>query len=389
MPRLAEFVFELPDQLKKYVAADVKRDAKLMAAQGMLPLPPGDLVLILFAITKEDDEELETAATQSLVKMPENILKTICADVKIHPLILDFLARGLPPEAPLQEAVALNKSTHDETIVFQAGLPNKRLVDIISENQIRILRCPDIVDSLGENILAGHAQLERIIRFVEMETRRTGKDVPEKTPPPPEKAEQEEDEVPLAPEEAADDELGAVTMDEGEESPWAAMTFSDDLLKDHETETEEEEEEVEKSLYKQIQDMKISEKIKLALRGGGSARALLIKDSNKLVAAAVLKSPRITDSEIESISKSRGVAEDVIRAVASSREWTRSYGIKMNLVQNPKTPTPDAMRFLNFLRDKDLRDISRSKNVPNNIAAQAKRLLARKEEKARPGGKKH
>jgi hypothetical protein len=59
----------------------------------------------------------------------------------------------------------------------------------------------------------------------------------------------------------------------------------------------------------------------------------------------------------------------------------------MNLVQHPKCPMAESMRFMNHLRDKDLRDIARSRNVPSQISAQAKRLLQRKEQKSKPGGK--
>jgi hypothetical protein len=185
-----------------------------------------------------------------------------------------------------------------------------------------------------------------------------------------------------------EEEIEAVTVEEDGTSPWSRMTFGEELLK--ETGEELDLDNIEEgNLYQQIQKMKVSQKIKLALIGGTSARALLIRDSNKMVATAVMKSPRITDKEIETISRSRSVCDDVIRMIATNREWSKSYTVKMNLVQNPKTPQSEAMRFLNYLRDKDLRDLSKSRNVPNTVATQAKRLLARKEEKAKPGQKKH
>jgi len=388
MPALSQMEYTLPEQLKRFVGPQVKKEAKLAAARGILPLPPRDLVQILFMLTREDDQEIRQTAAKSLSKMPENILKSICEDKQAHPLITHFLARNLDPKSPLQETIALNPRTHDETIVFQAGLPSKRVVDIISENQMRILRCPPIVDSLAENVLTGHAQLERIIKFVEMETKKSGQmpagegmEVEVEEVEQPDKAEEE---IPAVTEGGDEDEISAVTM-EGE-SAWAKMTFDGDLLKDHKVENEEEEEEVEQSLYKKVQNMKVSEKIKLALMGGSQARSLLIKDANKMVSQAVLKSPRITDSEIEGISRSRSASDDVIRTIAGNRDWTKTYQVKLNLVNNPKTPLPEAMRFMNFLRDKDLRDLARSRNVPSNVATQAKRILQRKETKAKPGG---
>jgi len=395
MPSLAKMQYKVPDQLTRFVGSQAEKKQKLAAARGMLPLPPKDLAQVLFALTLETDPEINQVAGQSLVNMPENILKTVCEDQKSHPLIIEFLARSLEPESGLQEVLALNRTTHDETIAFQATLPIKRLIDIISENQIRILRFPDIVDSLSENPITGQAQLERIIKFVEMETRRAAKKAPagEGMEVEIEEAEEEQalvgeaqqDEVSTVTED--EDDISAVTIDDEGASAWAKMTFDSDLLKDHEVEDEEEEQELETNLNKKIQNMKISEKIKLALMGGSAARSILIKDSNKMVSVAAMKNPRITDSEIEGYSRSRSLTDDVIRMIAGSREWTRSYSVKLNLVQNPKCPLPDAMRFMNFLRDKNLRELARSKNVPSQISTQAKRMLQRKEQKGKPGAK--
>jgi hypothetical protein len=392
MPSLAQIRFEVPEHLRRFVGPEVKRDAKLLAARGMLPLPPRDLAYVLFGLSREADPDLKETAGQSLLHMPENILRGLIEDALAHPLLLDFMARNLALESSLQETVALNKNTHDETIVFQSGLTNKRLIDIISENQIRILRNPGIVDALAENILTGQAQLERIIRFVELETRRTRKaeagegmkvETEEDTGKP--EVEGAEDKV-EAVTSGGEEEVGAVTS--GEESPWARMTFDADLLRDHQALSEEELAEIENNLYKKVQNMKVSEKIKLAIMGGANARGLLIKDANKMVSCSVLKSPRITENEVEGFSRSRSVSDEVIRIIANSREWTRNYQIKINLAVNPKTPQSDAMRFLNYLRDKDLRDIARSKNVPGSVAGQAKRIIQRKDEKSKPGAKK-
>ncbi|MFO8056417.1 MAG: hypothetical protein R6V10_03890 [bacterium] len=393
MPKLADLEYKLPDHLLRFAGPEVKKEAKMTAARGMLPLPPQELAQVLFSLTREEDEELRQTASQSLLKMPGNILKNIATDKNTHPLILDFLARNHEGGNKLQEDIALNPSTHDETIVYQAGIGKKEVVDIISQNQARILRRPDIVDELADNPYMGQAQLDRILKFVEMEQRRLDKkqkeeasakqEAGEEEESGEEEVEEEEIEVPSVTE--GEEEIGAVT--EGEESPWAAMTFDQELLRDHKVEDEQEQEQVEKSLSKKIMNMKTSEKIKLAMTGGKSARAILIKDANKIVSTSVLKSPKITDNEVEGISRSKSLSDEVIRMVAGNRDWTKSYQVKYNLAVNPKTPVPDAMRFLNHLRDKDLRDIARSRNVPSQVATQAKRIIQRKEQKSKPGAK--
>ena len=132
------------------------------------------------------------------------------------------------------------------------------------------------------------------------------------------------------------------------------------------------------SLYHRILQMGVTEKIKLAMLGTREARDILVRDANKMVAVAVVKSPKIQESEIEAISKSRHVCEEVLRQIASNLDWVKSYTIKHNLVANAKTPLPIAMRFLPHLREMDLRRLARSKNISSVLATQARRVAETK-----------
>src|SRR5258706_10436649 len=62
---------------------------------------------------------------------------------------------------------------------------------------------------------------------------------------------------------------------------------------------------VEKSLLQRVATMTVSERIKLALHGNREARALLLRDSNKLIRRFVLKNPRVNDDEIIAVAKNR------------------------------------------------------------------------------------
>ncbi len=132
------------------------------------------------------------------------------------------------------------------------------------------------------------------------------------------------------------------------------------------------------SLYHRILQMGVADKIKLALFGNKEARDILIRDPNKIVALSVIKSPKIMDAEVDAISKSRHVSEDVLRHIAGTKEWIRSYSIKMNLVENAKTPIPIAMKILSQIREPDLRKLAKNKNVSQVIATQARRLAETK-----------
>jgi ABC-type thiamine transport system substrate-binding protein len=94
-----------------------------------------------------------------------------------------------------------------------------------------------------------------------------------------------------------------------------------------------------------------------------------------------MQSPKITDNEIETISRSRSISDDIIRQIANNNEWTRNYMIKANLVNNTKTPLPVAMRFLNFLTPRDVQQVSRSKNVAAPVATAARKLLKKRSDR--------
>jgi hypothetical protein len=127
--------------------------------------------------------------------------------------------------------------------------------------------------------------------------------------------------------------------------------------------------------------MTVSQKIRRAVLGTGAERMLLIRDTNRLVAAAAASSPQMTDTEAAIVAANRNISEDVLRIIAMNRNFTRSYQVKHNLVTNPKTPLTFSARLLPHLRDNDMRALTKSKNVPANIQALARQQVMRKQEK--------
>jgi hypothetical protein len=127
-----------------------------------------------------------------------------------------------------------------------------------------------------------------------------------------------------------------------------------------------------------LSQMTVSQKIRLALLGNASHRALLIRDPNRLVAMAAIKSPSVTEQEVGVLSQSRAVAEDVVRFIADNRDWTKSYVVKVNLVNNPKCPLSQSLRFLAHLRPGDLKSLVNNKNVPQALSSAARQILQRR-----------
>jgi len=134
-----------------------------------------------------------------------------------------------------------------------------------------------------------------------------------------------------------------------------------------------------RSLYAQILTMKVGQKIKLALRGNHDARMILIRDTNKLIRRFVLLNPRISDNEIIGIAKNKSADDELIRMVTERREWMRNYQVRLGLATNPKTALPVALRQIPTLDERDVRNIAKSKNVPQAVAAHARRLIFTKQ----------
>jgi hypothetical protein len=134
-------------------------------------------------------------------------------------------------------------------------------------------------------------------------------------------------------------------------------------------------------LHARLAQMTVSQKIRRAMLGTAAERLLLVRDSNRLVAQAAVKSPSLQENEVMRISASRNVGEDVLRTIAMDREWTRSHQIKLNLTQNPRTPFAFAAKLIPHLREHELKAIARSKNVTGAVAQAAGQWLSRRNPK--------
>lgn len=127
-----------------------------------------------------------------------------------------------------------------------------------------------------------------------------------------------------------------------------------------------------------FRDLPIRSRIRAATVGDAFIRAEAVRDPAKLVAMAAIKSPGVTDVEAARYARNLALAEDVVRFIAGNRNWTKRYGVKVSLCQNPKAPLAETTRLLPFLRQKDLASLSRSKGVPSAVTAQARKLIAQR-----------
>ena len=141
------------------------------------------------------------------------------------------------------------------------------------------------------------------------------------------------------------------------------------------------EEDDQQSITQKLALMNVAERMKTAMKGSKSERAILIRDPNKLVSSSVLSSPKLTESEVEAFAKLANVSEEILRTIGMNRGWTKNYGIISALTRNPKTPLAVSMRFVQRLNDRDLKTVSLDRNLQEPLKLAVRKRLAEASEK--------
>jgi hypothetical protein len=138
---------------------------------------------------------------------------------------------------------------------------------------------------------------------------------------------------------------------------------------------EELDEEGRASLTQRLAKMSFTERLKAAAKGTREMRAILIRDPNKMIAATVLSSPKLTESEVEGFARMANVSDDVLRVIGNNRAWIKNYGVVAGLTKNPKTPLALSLNLMNRLNDRDMTMLSIDRNVPEPLRVAARKKV--------------
>jgi len=344
----------LVEQFRK---GGVTRDVRLTAAAGLLPLKPIDQVELLYLLTRDRDEEIRAKSEASLLELKADNLRGVLKDTSANPKVLDFYGSRLD-NVELLELILQNSGTQDQTI--QTAVPRlpAELLEIVVINQTRVLRhFPLLVALEASKNLTGD-QRRRLTEL--RHDFKIG----------------EEDDQPVSMSEPGESEA-LVDFGSGppeEEAP-PPKTIEDAMaIYGDGEELSEEEQQSQLTTFQRLIRMTAAEKMMEGLKGGRDARMMLIHDRNRVVYSAVLNSPRITESEIESFASMKNVSTEVLRVIGGRREWTKRHKVAHGLVTNPLTPVEVALRLLHRLPDRDIKRLTTDRNIPEAIRRQAIRL---------------
>lgn len=348
----------LPQSLRKHVDPKAPLPLRLMGAKALVPLPPQDMISALFLLTFDPEASIRDTARQTAKSLPDRILASGFRDEGVPPPVLGYFLETYGTQDTYAEMLILNASTPDAAVAVAALTCGLKVAEIIGQNQLRLLRHEDILRSLCQNTAATASLLDSVCDFAV----RSGLHLPDV------------EQMQAARIRLFGPEVAKAPVDLGPTAEEILADFAE--VKDETAPPLDEGKRL--TLSQRVMKMSISEKIKLATLGNKEARSMLIRDTNKLVATAVIRSPRITDGEVLSSANNRAMHDDVLRIIYSSREMTKSYVVKVALVKNPKVPMAVALKFLTGLRDSEVKDLSRDKNVPSGIQTFAKRMIDKK-----------
>jgi hypothetical protein len=329
---------------------------RMMAARGLVPLPPAEQLGVLYQLAIDANAAIAEAARTTAASLPEKLLIGTLADPALDARVLDFFAELALDRPAVFEAVVLNPGTADATIAMLAARAGQREADLIAQNEQRLLRHPEIIAALYMN---RHARMSTVDRVIELSVRNNVR----------------------VPGLAAWDEIAraltgamAGSADAAFDAVLDAAPRDDSALTRGDADQVLPEEAEPAAGDLPFRDLPISAKIRAATLGNAFLRSEAIRDPMKMVALAAIKSPGVTEIEAARHAGNQTLAEDVIRYIASRRDWTKRYGVKVSLCRNPKTPVVEVTRLLPFLRDRDLTSLVRSKNIPQAVVQQARKL---------------
>jgi hypothetical protein len=376
----------VPRALRELVVASAPIDDRLAIAQGLLTNEPSELLGCCYLLAQDPSADVRAAAAGTLRNMPEHVLAPLVTQSSPTKL-LEFLA-VLRTDAPLLDTRIMTiRNANDRTIILIAERADADLCERICFNRERLLMTPRVYVALHDNPRCSGEDLGKAASFLRMN--RMLPEVPDARPGAAVDLEAEVEaalagaqSIALQQREEAGLELFDLDAPDAEDDLFHGFDFefTDDLSSFSWDLTDESgmSADDELKLEKKIAAMTVGQKIKLAHVGNKTVRTLLLKDRNKQVSMAVVKSGRLTDGEIKSIAGNRNIEDEVLREVATNREFIRKYPVKVALVNNPKTPPSVGVRLIGALQKRDLQDLTRNHNVPSVIRQTAIRLFKQK-----------
>lgn len=343
------------------------RDIVVTIARGFLPLAQEDLISVLVYLALGNDAEIAGQARETLAQeIPARALFEFASNESMEPAHLLRLLNVAKDDLVL-EALIRNRAVSDAAIADLARRAEPRVQEVIVINQARILRAPEILDALLENPALSPDARRRALETKEefFEKRARLQQIEEEQAA----AAAEEPELLDVPLDAIADLLEKAQQEESAGPTLATLSES------------ERQDSKKAALWARVSFMTVSEKVQLAFRGDRTARMLLVRDRNKLVCGAVMRNPRMSETEVEQIASMRNVEDEVLRLIGLRRDWVSKYNIALTLCRNPKAPVGVVLPLINRLTLRDLKGLKDDKGVQQVVRDMARKVYLTRSQK--------
>lgn len=296
-------------------------------------MSPAEKLEILIMLAQDSDPALRDTARQTLLTMPPRSLAAFLTTSAASPDLLRFFAeKSTTPE--VVRAILAQPATPAESVVaLVERLPGELLAEFLAKEPPEIV-APALIGALEGNPHHTAATKERLEEW----------------------------------------RLGLLAAE--------AEAAEKDVQQKAEPEEEKESERI--TVQQKIVRLAASQKVQLALKGTKEERSILIRDGNKVVARAVLMSPKISDGEVEGFAALKNVQEEVLRTIVATRRFNKNYNIVRALINNPRTPLDVSLKLMQRLNIMDLKMLSGNRNLPETLRSAALKLL--KQRTAPPSG---
>lgn len=315
------------------------REERMAVARGQGEFQGPERVTSLLFLIHGKDRECRMLALKSLRRIDAGLLLPLVSACDASPRILDLIAKVRIEDSQVMGALLDNDALAVETLLHIARTAPEAILSLLVDRPARLDADAGVVAAILGNPHASEG-MKRLLK-----------------------------------------DLNSADGDAGDSSD-ASHCDAHDLSADMEPgETAEAPSDENLSKYQMSLELQVAEKIKLALTGDKEWRSIFLKDANKLVCGAVMKNPRITDGEVLGVAKNKSSSEELIRLITLNNDWIKNYEIKKALVVHNRTPLPKALRYMNILSEKDLKNLAKSREVSSVIVNNARRMLMAKEKK--------
>ncbi len=314
--------------LESFRQGKVPPAVKRAASRGTMPVAADELLEILVLLTQDPDPTCSEMAQRTLASWPVEKCAQLLAQPHISPETLDYFAGQLHLPHPIVAVVAAHPHASEQALTALAPRLTPGQLQPLLADEARLLKLPGFVAAvLQRSDLPAdvRAKLE-VVHSKQLEEQK-----------------------------GTEAFVAAVAADETEAEKMIPLQQR-------------------LTLTQKLAKLTVAERVQTALRGTKEERLILVRDRTRMVYRAVLESPRLTDSEIESIASMKNVAEEVLRIIAGTRKFMKNYIVVRNLINNPHTPIDISLPLLPHLTSQDLKYLTMNRNVPETIRSVAIKL---------------